>query len=736
MVPGLKSELSASSCKRHAAGPTGRPSWSLTVGATPIFAALLAVTALSPWHVPAVAAARDTGWPVYGGNAEGQRYSALRQLDPSNVGQLRQVWRFDAGTQGGLQTNPLVIGRTLFGYTSDQAAFALDAATGKLLWRFETGQTSGQPARGMSWWEGAGKPRLFVSNVNFLYALDPATGRPITSFGSKGRIDLREDLGRDAGRNAVFATSPGIVYRDLLILGFRTSENAPAAPGDIRAYDVRTGRLRWVFHTIPHPGEAGHESWPANAWKTAGAANNWAGMALDPARGIVYVPTGSAVFDFYGGDRSGDNLYANSLLALDARTGKRLWHFQAVHHDIWDRDFPSPPSLLTVVHDAKRVDAVAQTTKQGFVYLFNRVTGKPLFPVEERPVPRSDVPGEVAAPTQPFPTKPAPFARQQLTEEMLNRRTPEAHAAVVEKFRTMRGAGQFVPLALDRNTIIFPGFDGGAEWGGAAVDRAAGVLYVNANDVPWFTRLLPNAAAPKASRGQQVYQSNCSGCHGSDRKGSPPEVPALDGVASRMLPREIGATIVAGKGRMPGFPQIAEGDLSALISFLASNGSEGTGRQELLSAAPAATGAPYLAGGYNKFQDPDGYPAVVPPWGTLNAIDLNSGAYLWRVPLGEYPELVAKGVRDTGSENYGGPIVTASHLLFIGATIFDRKFRAFDSRTGQLLWETELPFSGTATPSTYSVDGRQYVVIATSGARDRKGPQGAAYVAFALPARP
>lgn len=678
-------------------------------------------------------------WPVYGGNAMGQRHSAIDQINRTNVSQLEQAWRFDAGTSGGLQTSPLIVGRTLFGYTTSQHAFAVDAATGDLLWRFDPGQSSGQPARGLSYWSVGDEARLFVSSVTQVFALDPATGQPIVSFGNGGSIDLRENLGRNPDENATFPTSPGVIFGDLLIVGFRTGENPPAPPGDIRAYDVRTGALRWSFRTIPHPGEAGHETWPQDAWQTGGGANNWAGMALDPARGIVYVPTGSPVFDFYGADRAGDNLYANSLIALDARTGERLWHFQAVHHDIWDRDFASPPTLLTVRHNGRMVDAVAQASKQGFLFLFDRVTGEPLFPIEERPVPQSTVPGERTASTQPFVTRPAPFARQHLTEDMIAAQTPEDRAAIVARFRTMRSNGQFAPLDTEHDTIVFPGFDGGAEWGGAAVDPANGVIYLNANDVPSFTRIIPRPLSANASEGQVLYENNCAACHGPNRTGSPPAMPSLIGVGSRMFPNELADVILRGRGRMPGFPQLGAGGARALIGYLMTGGSPPpapapTGeRQEVVSTGAAAARMPYYISGYNRLVDAAGYPAVTPPWGTLNAIDLNTGEYLWKIPLGEYPALAERGISDTGSENYGGPIVTDGGLVFIGATIFDRRFRAFDSRSGQLLWQTQLPFAGVATPATYSVDGRQYVVIATSGSRDPSGPQGAAYVAFALP---
>jgi quinoprotein glucose dehydrogenase len=520
-------------------------------------------------------------------------------------------------------------------------------------------------------------------------------------------------------------TTPGILYKDLIIVGGRNPETHPAPPGDVRAFDVRTGKLRWSFHTIPHPGEPGYETWPAEAWKTAGAANNWAGMALDERRGIVYVPTGSAVFDFYGADRVGDDLYADTLLALDARTGKRLWHFQGVHHDIWDRDFPAAPALFSVQWDGRTVDGVAQTTKQGYLYLFDRVTGKPLFPIHEHPYPASTVAGEAASPTQPVPDTPEPYARQRLTEDMLTTRTPEAHAWAVKEFRTFTSNGQFVPLAVDRQTVVFPGFDGGAEWGGPAIDPEAGVLYVNATEMAWTGGLV--AADQGASLGAQVYQGQCAVCHGQDRTGSPPAFPSLVDVTRRLTPEKIADVTRNGTARMPGFPGVDEGQMKALLHYLEA-GEEGSGKE----LAGEYAQEQYTFTGYRKFLDPDGYPAIAPPWGTLNAIDLKTGKYLWKIPLGEYPALAENGMKNTGSENYGGPIVTAGGLVFIGATVYDRKFRAFDSGSGELLWETELPFAGVATPATYMVDGRQFVVIAASGGRDPKGPVGGEYVAFAL----
>ena len=779
--------------------------------------------------VHAATASTMADWPAYGGQVAGDHYSALSQINRTNVQQLKVAWKFDTGEVGGLQTNPLVIGRMMYLYSPSQKILALDAATGKTIWTFDTGIPGQQPNRGMCYWTDGKENRLLASVMDHLYALDPLTGKPIPGFGENGAIDLRRNLD-ETDYTSIFAvmTTPGVLYKDLIITGFRAPETQPAARGDIRAYDVRTGKLRWSFHTIPHPGEPGYETWPKDAWKITGSANNWTGMAVDEKRGIVYIPTGSAVTDFYGADRVGNDLYANTLLALDANTGRLIWHFQGVHHDIWDRDFPSPPALVTVKQNGRLVDAVAQTTKHGYLFLFDRVTGKSLFPIEERPFPASDVPGEVSSATQPIPVMPAPYARQRLTADMLTQRTPEAHAWAVEQFRTFRSDGLFIPFSLDKQTVILPGFDGGAEWGGSAIDPHSGVIYINSNDIAWTGGLTLNNQG--GSPGETTYINQCSTCHGSNRKGSPPAFPSLVNIQKTISDVEVTNVIRQGKGRMPSFPNIDDGHLHELLDFLhtnnisddpgarsdppapvAGNRNEKTGaalydkkcaichgddlsgappnfpglvgvrsrlgdaqvlntihngkgrmpafpnlsddetaailrflgasalteassKKEASSpSAPPSDTAKYRFTGYRKFLDPDGYPAIVPPWGTLNAIDLNTGEYLWKVPLGEYPELVAKGMKDTGSENYGGPIVTAGGLVIIGATIYDRKIRAYNSETGSLLWEANLPFAGVATPATYMVDGKQYIVIATSGQRDPKGPQGAAYIAFALP---
>jgi quinoprotein glucose dehydrogenase len=684
-------------------------------------------------------AQQSVDWPVYGGDTSGDHYSSLKQIDRGNVKSLVAAWKFDTGERGGLETNPVIVGRILYAFTPGHKVIALDAVSGRLIWKYDPAIPGRGNARAVSYWTDGHESRIFAGITHFLYALDATTGQPIPTFGENGRVDLRKGLGGDYRLQSISLSSPGVVYRDLIIVGGGMPETHPAPRGDVRAFDVRTGALRWTFHTIPRPGEFGYNTWPKDAWKDAGAANNWAGMSLDAKNGIVYVPTGSAVFDFYGGDRIGDDLFSDTLLALDAETGKRIWHFQGVHHDLWDRDFPAPPALLTVVRKGRKVDAVAQTTKSGYIFLFDRKTGKPLFPIKEAAYPASHVPGEMTSPTQPVPVLPAPFTRQAITEDMLTSRTPEAHEWAEKQFKTFVNGGQFTPMSVDKLTVMMPGMGGGAEWGGPAVDRKTGVIYVNANEMP---RLVGITVPPaKGGPGELTYQSQCSGCHGTDRSGTPPDVPSLLGIDRFLTNQEIEDTVRQGRGRMPAFANLTGDQITALIHYLtapapprrAPAATPETVATTVTQPDKSRTDMPYDSMGRRRFVDPEGYPAITPPWGTLSAIDLNTGKYLWKIPLGNYPDLAAKGMADTGSENYGGPIVTAGGLVFIGATVFDQEFRAFDSSTGRLLWETELPFSGLATPATYMIDGKQYVVIAAGGGQTNPKPSGGVYVAFTLP---
>jgi quinoprotein glucose dehydrogenase len=706
------------------------------------FVALIAL-ALSPATALAQAADASAGkdWPVYHGNPGNTHYSTLDQITTTNVNKLEVAWTYDTGdsapdkvVQGAdMQVNPLIIAGKMYALTPKGRVVSLDGATGRQLWVFDPAEgkpvRSRQRLRGVTYWTDGKERRILVTFGRDLYAINADDGKPMAGFGEDGKVDMRVGLGRDIKTVSVSNVTPGIIYRDMLIMGSTSN-----TPGHIRAYDVKTGKIVWIFHTIPHPGEYGYETWPKDAWKTSMGANNWAGMTVDPERGIVFVPLASGGMgnkDFYGADRHGDNLYGNSLVALNAATGKRIWHYQTIRHDIWDRDLPAPPTLVTVRRNGKVIPAVAQTTKSGFVYVFNRETGESLYPMKKVTVYPSDVPGELAANSQELPSAPAPFARQTLGPKDVTRRTPEAHAKAVERLAKLSNRGAFDPPS-EQGTILLPGLDGGAEWGGAAYDPQTGLLYVNANEMAWTLTLKKPVREPNATRGRQLYTAHCAACHQDDRSGAPPEFPSLLGVGERMPMVELLQTIVNGKGRMPGFGHLGDEQMKSLGAYLTSKE-----EPEVQKEAPAAPeeNADYVFGGYHKFLDDAGYPAISPPWGTLSAINVNTGKYAWTIPFGTYPELAAKGMKDTGSGNYGGAVVTAGGLLFIGATQYDNQFHAFDKRTGKLLWQATLPAAGLATPSTYEANGRQYVVIAAGGGKnDRTGGAASTLVAFALPA--
>jgi quinoprotein glucose dehydrogenase len=536
---------------------------------------------------------------------------------------------------------------------------------------------------------------------------------------------LREGLGRDPSTQSVQLTTPGVVYKDLLIVGGRVSEGLPASPGDVRAYDVRGGALRGRF--IRFRGRIiRSRDLAEDAWTYTGGVNNW-GDGVDEARGIVYVLTGSASADFYGANRPATTsceLLPRSRrrppppLAFSGRPSRHLGSRFSVAAEPGHRD-------------AQRaaVDAVSQTAA-GSGLPFDRSSGTPLFPIESSRYPESTVAGERAAATQPLPIRPKPFARQRLTEQMLTTRTPDVHRAALDAFRRFRSDGQFVPLSVGSQTVIFPGFDGGAEWGGSAFDPESGLLYVNANEMAWTASLAPNDSSDGGAR--QTYLASCASCHRDDMTGTPPQIPSLVDVGRRRTADDLSTIVREGAGRMPGFPALSPAALAALVTFLR------TGQSDRAGHDASATRMKYRFTGYRKFLDAEGYPAIAPPWGTLSAINLGTGEYAWQIPLGEYPELAAQGMRNTGSENYGGPIVTAGGLVFIAATNFDKKFRAFDKATGDILWEASLPLAGNATPSTYAVEGRQFVVVPAGGGRSRPGAapeSGGVYVAYALPAR-
>ncbi len=573
-------------------------------------------------------------WRSWSGANDGNRFSPLTQVNKANVKQLKVAWEYksgDADPRGrtAIQCTPIIVDGVLYATTPTLDAIALDAATGKELWRFAPPASRFRGVnRGVMLWEEKGEKRIFYAAGAQLFALDAKTGKAIPSFAADGRLDLSKDLDRDPPGAFNGATSPGVIYKDLIIIGSSVGEGPRmAAPGHIRAYDVRTGKRRWIFHTIPHPGEFGYETWPKDAWKTAGGTNNWGGMSLDETKGIVYVSLGSPSFDYYGADRVGDNLFGNSLVALDANTGKRIWHYQTVHHDIWDMDLPVNANLI----QWRGKPAVAQITKQGYVFVLDRATGLPLLPVEERPFPASTIPGEVTAKTQPIPLKPPPFSPQHFEPSDV---TPEVKAHFTEMSKDWLNQGMYVP-ASRQGTVMLPGTVGGGLWGGAAADPAKGILYVNSQNLPSIMQIVD---------------------------------------------------------------------------------------------APAGSPYPYQIGGYRKLRDEKGNPGVKPPWGQLTAIDLNKGEFLWQKVLGKNDTTE----KDVGTENFGGPILTAGGLVFIGATR-DEMFRAFDAATGAILWEAKLPAGGYATPATYSLNGKQYIVIACGGGARLNTKSGDSYVAFALP---
>lgn len=682
-------------------------------------------------------------WPVYLGDSASSQNSELSQITPENVDQLEIAWTFDGGEISDtnyslIECNPLAIDGVVYLANAKLKVFALDGSTGKQKWMFdpiaELNKSLEEPVRaggiirGITYWSGEEGDRLLYGVLNYLLAIDLKTGTLIKSFGDQGKVDLKQGLGRDIDKLSYSIKTPGIVFKDLIILGSSVSESLPAAPGHIRAFNVVTGAQVWRFNTIPHPGELGYETWPKEAYKEFGGANAWAGMSVDEKRGLVYCPTGSATFDYYGGDRLGDNLFANTLLCLDAKTGKREWHYQFVRHDLHDYDLPCPPNLLTVTREGKEIPAVAQLTKQGFVFVFDRVTGEPLFPIEELPIPQSNMPGEVASATQPRPTKPAPYVREVFTPDLINDVTPESHAEILAKYSTMKPHLPYRSPSLTQETIVHPGMIGGAEWGGGAVDKN-GVLYFNSNESTAILTMID--ANEGGSPGETLYKQNCIACHGQDLKGGAAfgqVVPTLIDIAERKQSGDIAKTIQYGSTTMPGFRHLSGKDVFHLIKYIGAPGQTGQHAEE--ADTKQAADVRFIHTGNNIWKDSKGYPAIKPPWGNLNAIDLNTGEYVWKTVFGGFPELIEKGMEPTGRESFGGPILTSSGVLFIGASL-DNHMRAYDMKSGKELWREKLPFGGYATPSTYMVDGKQYVIIACGGGRG--SPSSDMYVTFALP---
>ncbi len=676
-----------------------------------------------------------TEWRIKSGTASGIQFSSLTQINKKNVSQLQVAWVYQSGdadtvsNRTQIQCNPIIVDGILFGTTPSLRAFAADASTGKEIWRFDPGAANSGLGvnRGVTYWAQGDDQRILYTFGEYLYCLDAKTGQKIKGFGTEGRVCLKEGLGERAANLMVLSNTPGVIFQNLIIMGSRVHEGPVAAPGYIRAFDVLTGKLTWTFHTIPQPEEEGYETWPPDAWKKIGGANAWAGMSVDEKRGMVFASTGSASFDFYGGNRKGQNLFANCVLALDAKTGTRKWHYQVVHHDLWDRDMPASPILITLTHKGKRIDAVAQVTKTGYVYVFNRDTGEPLFPIEEVPVEASDLDGEEAWPTQPIPTQPAPFARQVFTADMINTVSGE-DSIIRARMNGLRTGKQFLPPSRE-GTIIFPGFDGGAEWGGPSYDPDTETLYVNANEMPWILTMVDVRLKEDAWAGISLYRTHCATCHGIDRGGDGHVFPSLRNLQNKYTKESLKALMASGKGVMPAFTHLADNDRDAIARYVLDLQERTEDEKKgIFERDPEIL---FSNTGYNRFLTPKGYPAVEPPWGTLNAIDLKNGTLKWQKPLGEFAELKAQGVPPTGTENYGGGIVTAGGLIFIAASR-DEMFRAFDKETGEILFEYKLPAGGYATPATYMVRGKQYVVIACGGGK-MGTPSGDSYVAFSLP---
>lgn len=701
-------------------------------------------------------------WATYRGDKEGTNYSSLSQITTENVQLLEEVWTYDTRNlvPPGMSSNPIVIDGVMYFSDSELNLVALDAATGEERWLFDPSEhhpdgdgLSGGIMRGEVYWEDkdGNNSRIFHVTKDIVWAINPDDGTPIESFGKGGYIDLKEHQVWPAHllTDRIRQSSPPVIYDDHLILDSNPGEGRESPPGNIVSYNTMTGESEWTFHTIPLEGEPGYETWEWEDKMNYGGANSWGGFTVDEKRGWVFAATGSATGGIHGGGgaRPGKNLYANCVLAIDAETGKLQWYFQTMHHDIWDYDIAPAPMLATITQDGKEHDVVVQTGKQGKVFVLDRDTGESLFPVVEKPVPTDAAPGEVPYPTQPWPLKPDPLVRTQFYESDLTTITPESYESALAKFKNLKAGPMYTPPS-EQGTITQPGIHGGNEWGGPAFDPTTNTAYVNVNDFPFILTLeliQPDQLATAADRGRATYSAECAYCHGPDRQGGT-GLPLVDLKLSVDETKEV---ITHGRNAMPAFPSLNEETLDEVVAFLQSKPGEikstadvdlndenltwSGGEGELSWSTPTPQYIPHL----DYFTDHMGYHAIKPPWGKLIAVDVAKGEIKWSIPLGEYPGLVKMGIRHTGAENFGGMAVTDGGLIFIAATE-DNRFRAFDKTNGELLWEFEMAAPGFSTPSTYEIDGKQYVVIVAGGGGGRyrspvTQPMGKRVHAFALP---
>ena len=725
-------------------------------------------------------------WSDYGGSPDNSHYLDFVQIDKANVSKLEVAWAYPSNDTVPYNWNPLIVGNVMYVLARNNSLVALDAISGKEIWIHES--LAGIAPRGINYWESKDHKdrRLIFQRNGFLEEIGAATGKSILSFGMQGIVDLHQGLRRyptSGPLGRIQSNNPGRIFENLLLVGSATGEGFLSPPGDLRAYNVITGDLVWQFHTIPHPGEYGYDTWPKDAWLYAGGANTWGEISVDEKRGIAYFPTGSATYDFYGADRIGEDLFGDCLLALDARTGKRLWHYQAVHHDLWDYDNAAAPQLITVRHDGKKVDAVAMAGKTGFLYVFDRVTGNPLWPIEERAVPKSDMPGEQAWPTQPFPTKPPAFALQKMGVDDVNPHmlTPEEREHWKQVIANARNEGIYTPPAM-KDTVNLPGNQGGANWGTTAANPGKGIVYVMNLNEPAILKM--SAEAPRRRpgggvnrvvsgspvQGRAVYEHYCQGCHGADLSGNA-NYPSLVDITSRIGSDTVRSTVSGGRGPMPAFSSdIKEADMNSLLAYLANPPAAGVkSKQEpdkplggpvvasggapagaLVASAVAATrgnspygpmdGPPYPEGldvpthryytGYNIMGN-----IINPPYSVLTAYDLNTGTIKWQVPVGDDLRALQEGIHDTGAIGIRvGMVTTSAGLIFMAGG--DMKVRAYDEETGKVLWTAKLPGQSEGIPAMYEAGGRQYLIVNASlapGEHEENPSQPRGYVAFALP---